>query len=154
MALKLRDRTIECLKAEPNKKFTVRQIAEWVFKTYPEECEAKRMKSTARIIPLDDDNSFITQLVAEIGSNRPALQKKHPELKTTEGRPRMYYWSIQSDEDELIRVESESTQIESEGKEKSKYTEHDLYPILSKYLKSELGVYGKRIDENKSSNLR
>jgi len=154
MALKLRDRTVECLKLEPNKKFTARQIAEWVFNTYPEECEDKRSRSTARVTPLDDDHTFITQLVAEIGSNRPALQKKYPQLKTTEGRPRMYYWSLQSDEDELASAENYSETNALERKKRATYSEHDLYPVLAEYLKSELGVYSQRIDESRSSNLR
>ncbi len=154
MTLRLRDRTIEFLQTDPNTKFTARQIAEWVYETYPNECEAKRVRSTARVFPLDDRNSFITQLVAEIGSNRPSMQKKHPQLKTTEGRPRKFYWSTQSDEDEIISSETETPIDETGESIKKTYSEHDLYPILSNFLSSELGVYSKRIDERKSSNLR
>ena len=34
---------------------------------------------------------LVQQLTAEIGAQRPGLQKRHPEVKTTEGRPRRYY---------------------------------------------------------------
>ena len=34
------------------------------------------------------------------------------------------------------------------------FKEHDLYPILSKYLWSELSIYSKRINEKKASNKR
>ena len=154
MSLKLRERTIEFLQIEPDKKFTARDIATWIFENYPDECEEKRLRSKAVVVPLNDTNAFITQLVAEIGSNRPSLEKKHPELKTTEGRPRKYYWSNQSDEDEVTNAEMEPTNNSTAEPTKSGYSERSLYPILSQYLESELKVYGKRIDERRSSNTR
>ena len=154
MALKLRDRTVEFLQSEPDKKFTAREIAEWILKTYPEECEEKRLRSTARITPLEDTNALLTQLVAEIGSNRPAMQIKHPHLKTTEGRPRKYYWSLQSDEDEVVKSEAAPEADELAKSFNPSYTEHDLHPVLTQFVRSELHVYGKRIDERKSSNSR
>lgn len=38
MALNLAKAVISYLKERPEEKFTARQIAEWVFATYPEEC--------------------------------------------------------------------------------------------------------------------
>ena len=39
------------------------------------------------------DDDVIAQIAAEISAQRPLLQKKHPEIKTTEGRPKKYYFS-------------------------------------------------------------
>ena len=55
---------------------------------------------------LETDADLLQQLVAEIGSQRPRLQKKHPGLKTTEGRPRKYYFSEKSDSAEVAAVEN------------------------------------------------
>lgn len=67
------------LKERAEEKFTARQIAEWVFATYPEACQAKKASSKF----ITDDAGLVQQLVAEISSQRPALQKRYPELKTT-----------------------------------------------------------------------
>ncbi len=89
------------LKTRTGEKFTTRQIAEWVFETFPAECQAKKARSQT----LTTDTALLNQLAAEIGSQRPRLQKKHPELKVTEGNPHRYYYSEQSDADEVMQAE-------------------------------------------------
>jgi len=64
------------LKQRAEEKFTARQIAEWVFATYPDECQAKKASSKF----ITDDAGLVQQLVAEISSQRPALQKRYPEF--------------------------------------------------------------------------
>ncbi len=149
MALNIGKAVLDLLMAHPDEKFSARQIAEWIFATFPEECQEKKANSQA----LDTDTDLLQQLVAEIGSRRPDLQKKHPGLKITEGRPRKYYFSEKSDSAEVDAVESASV-ANATGKEDSKLGEHGLYPLLSKYLWAEFGVYSKRIDEKRSSNKR
>ena len=95
MALNLAKAVIGYLKERPEEKFTARQVAEWIFATYPDECQEKRANSRGDYIKSDAD--LVQQLVAEISSQRPRMQTKHPELKTTEGRPRRYYYSERSD---------------------------------------------------------
>lgn len=139
------------LKERANEKFTARQIAEWIFTTYPAECQEKKSNSQGSYIKTDGD--LVQQLVAEIGSRRPSLQKRHPELKTTEGRPRKYYYSEKSDSAEVAAAESTDVATTADAKQ-SKFSEHALYPLLSLYLWEEFGVYSKRIDEKRSSNKR
>lgn len=93
MALNLGKSVVDFLTGHPDEKFTARQIAEWIFATFPDECHAKKASSQA----LETDADLLQQLVAEIGSQRPRLQKKHANFKTTEGRPRKYYVSEKSD---------------------------------------------------------
>jgi hypothetical protein len=149
MALNLGKAVLDFLTAHPDEKFSARQIAEWIFATFPEECQAKKANSQA----LDTDTDLLQQLVAEIGSQRPRLQKKHPNLKTTEGRPRKYYFSEKSDSAEVAAVESVGV-ASPVGKDEAKIGEHGLYPLLAGYLWAEFGVYSKRIDEKRSSNKR
>lgn len=149
MALNLRQVLIGYLRDRPEQKFTARQIAEWIFETYPDECQAKKASSQY----VSTDAELVQQLVAEISSQRPRLQKKHPELKTTEGRPRKYYFSEKSDTAEVAAVESGGVSPPI-GKDEAKIGEHGLYPLLSSYLWGEFGVYSKRIDEKRSSNKR
>ena len=106
MALNLAKAVLDCLKVRPEEKLTARQIAEWIFKTYPTECQEKKANSQGNYINSDAD--LVQQLVAEIGSRRPSLQKRHPELKTTEGRPRKYYYSEKSDVAEVAAAEGQS----------------------------------------------
>ncbi|BBA33675.1 HrgA protein [Methylocaldum marinum] len=151
MALNLRQAVVGFLKDRAEQKFTARQIAEWLFETFPEECQEKRAKSQGNYIKSDAD--LVQQLVAEISSQRPRLQKKHPELKTTEGRPRKYYYSEKSDSAEVAAAES-AVVVPTADMNDTKLGEHAMYPLLSLYLWEEFGVYSKRIDEKRSSNKR
>lgn len=151
MALNLRQAVVGFLKDRAEQKFTARQIAEWLFETFPEECQEKRAKSQGNYIK--SDANLVQQLVAEISSQRPRLQKKHPELKTTEGRPRKYYYSEKSDSAEVAAAES-AVVVPTADMNDTKLGEHAMYPLLSLYLWEEFGVYSKRIDEKRSSNKR
>lgn len=75
------------------------------------------------------------------------LTKGHPEVKTTEGRPRQYYFTQSTDSAEIDEIENITT-----SKTDDNVKEHDLYPLLSKFLWSELEVYSKRINEKHSRN--
>lgn len=151
MSLNLINTVTDFLKSNPEQKFTARELANWIFKTYPEECRAKREKSTATAIPLDSDDALIQQIVAEIGSQRPRLLKKYPSIKTTDGRPRKYYFSNLTDEAEVVTSDAQNnTGYQQENS--NEYSEHDLYPMVSEFLWRELKVFTKRIDEKRSKN--
>ncbi|HMW57814.1 HrgA protein [Accumulibacter sp.] len=147
MALNLGKAVVDFLTAHPEEKFSARQIAEWLVATFPDECNAKKASSQA----LETDADLLQQLVAEIGSQRPRLQKKHPELKTTEGRPRKYYYSVQSDSAEVAAAESTGGTVPQQANT-APLNELSLYPKLSAYLWDRWRVYSKRIDEKTSSN--
>ena len=151
MKLNLSAHVVEYLEQNPEQKFTAREIAEWVFENYPNECREKQERSKATVYPINDDASLVQQLVSEIGVRRPRLQKKHPKIKTTEGRPRKYYFTESTDSAEIDNVERDDA---SPGGSinGSKGKEQDLYPFLSQYLWSELKVYSKRINEKRSRN--
>lgn len=149
MKLNLAKVLVDYLKTRPEEKFTARQVAEWVFTQFPEECQAKKQNSKF----ITNDVELVQQLVAEISSQRPVLQKRYPGLKTTEGRPRKYYYSEKSDSAEVAAVESAGA-TSSGDTTQPKVDEHAMYPRLSQYLWNEFGVYSKRIDEKRSSNKR
>jgi len=151
MALNLGKVVVDYLAAHLEQKFSARQIAEWIFETYPAACQEKKSNSRGDYIKTDAD--LVQQLVAEISSQRPRLQKRHPELKTTEGRPRKYYYSTISDVAEVAAAEGNAT-IPTVDNNQAKLGEHAMYPLLSLYLWEEFGVYSKRIDEKRSSNKR
>lgn len=146
MTLNLKEKTFLYLKENPEKRFTAREIGEWVFRTFPDECLLKKEKSKATKFPIITESDLIQQIVAEIGATRPDIQRKYPEIKTTEERPRKYYFSFNSNED------FEDTQKLADLTEK--LTEHGLYTILSQFMKAEQGILTKRIDEKKASNKK
>lgn len=153
MSLDLRKRVLERLKSNSETHYKARDLALWIFETYPKECAEKRANSTNQL--LQDDNALIQQLAAEIGSQRPNWQSKYPQLKTTEGRPRRYYWSEKDADQAVAQAESEGIRSElttSDQAALSKITEYDLYPLLQQYLTTALHVYAMRIDEKRSSN--
>lgn len=142
--MNLRQTIADLLKAHPNERFTARQIAEWIFANQRDACEEKRKNSQQ---DLSDDAAFLWQLVAEIGANRPVIQKRWPQIRTTEGRPRQYYWTVASEAAEVAAVEKQAL-----ANKPGKLSEHDLYPLLCRYLHGELKLYPKRIDEKRATN--
>lgn len=158
MALNLGKHMIEYLQANQDNVFTAREIGQWVLERFPDECEAKKAASKGGY--LKSDAALVQQLVAEISSNRPSMQQQYPKLKTTEGRPRRYYWTEKDAGEEVAtaeEVETVNTVIPSQSAviptAPLKLSEHDLYPMLSTYLEAEHGVVSGRIDEKRSSNL-
>ena len=139
MVLKVREETREFLKKHPNERFTGRQIAEWMFETYPAECEEKRQNSKQGL----DDAGLINQIYAQVTNSRYDNQKNDPNFKTTAEKPRKYYYSEISDEEEVA---------ESTSSPDKKISEADLYPILADYLNAEHNLFSKRIEEGTSSN--
>lgn len=156
MALSITKRVPEMLQKHAGTKFTARQIADWIFQTYPKECEEKREASKARSIPLDTDNALIQQIVAEIGAQRNAIERKHPSIRTTEERPRQYYFATQSIEDEANsdQLPPNANTLKGAALQAHRLSEYDLYPLLSAYLKDDLGVHSLRVDEKRSKNTR
>lgn len=153
MGLNLNNTVSDFLKNHPEQKFTAREIANWIFETYPDECRMKQNRSSAIVNPLDSDMALLQQIVAEIGSQRPRLQKKNPEIKTTEGRPRKYYFTLKTNEEEVLTADKiEIRNAKSDGLIRT--AELDLYPKLSEFLWSEHEIYSKRIDEKRSRNSR
>ena len=150
MALNLRQRVVDCLKAYPDTSLTARDLAQWVFDQLPDECAEKKASSTGSYIQSDAD--LVQQLVAEIGGQRPRWQKMHSQLKTTEGRPRRYYWT-ELDADDEVAVAEGAPLKGPENTANASILEHDLYPLLAEYLRGEeLGVHAMRINEKRSSN--
>lgn len=149
MGVNLAKVVLDFLKEHSEQKFSARQIADWIFATFPDECQAKKQSSQH----ISTDAELLQQLAGEIGAQRPRLQKNHPELKTTEGRPRKYYYSEQSDSAEIAAAENPAMGMLMDSSE-VKFGEHALYPLLSAYLWEEFAVYSKRVDEKRSSNKR
>ncbi len=146
MALELRKRVFELLTAKPDQKYKAREIASWICDTYPLEAEEKLVNSSF----IRDHTTLINQLVAEIGANRPNWEKRYPELRSTETRPRQYYWTQKTEHDEVLEAEASIRTISDP--EKKAPGEHSLYPAAIEFLSSEYGVQAFRIDERKSSN--
>jgi hypothetical protein len=99
---------------------------------------------------------LVQQLVAEIGANRPTIERKHPEVRTTEDRPRLYYWTEASEEAEVAATEQSELdrQRVSSGLSEPPAREVELYSKLAKYLTAEFGLHSQRIDEKRSANKR
>lgn len=147
MALNLKKIVVEYLKNNPDIKYSARDIAQYIFDNFRDDCEEKRRNSKATILPLNTDAALIQQLVREIGSQRPQIQKMISSIKVTDERPRKYYFSTKSDIEEVGEADHSTELLEN-----IKVTEHSLYPILTEYLKSEFNLKSKRIDEKRSSN--
>lgn len=159
MALNLSKRVVEYVQAKPDYTFTAREIGQWLLEQFPEECAEKKAASAGGYIK--SDNDLVQQLVAEIGARRATIQRQYPQFKTTEGRPRRYYWTEQDAGEEVATAEQALTVIDNlfpvpdwpaAAVVAKKLSEHDLYRMLATYLDAEHGVVSARIDEKRSSN--
>lgn len=140
----IKTKIYDILRAESERRMTAREIAQEIEIRYPEDCKKKISRAS-----VDFSNySFQDQLVAEIGSVNRLLLKKFPEIKATETRPRQYYYSELSED-----VEANQTEVISDDKS-TKFSEHDLYPLLGKYLWNSDGTLSMRVDERRSTNRR
>ncbi len=136
----------DTLKARKGERLTGNQLATTIVRENEKWAEQKKQKSKNPIIKDGGFDEMKAQVQSEIGSNRPAIEK-HPHLRMTEDKPRRYYFTELSDEEEIFAVENEPP-----GNTEGAYSEHDLYPILAKYLLESHAILGKRIDEKKSKN--
>ena len=142
----LRERIFSFLKEHPEKRFTAREIAKALIQADIEYFEQKR-ESSIQAGVRDDDAALLQQVVGEIGSRRTDMERKHPEFKTTEERPRQFYYSQKSDKEEVKTAEKgESTSLKKTGKESPK--EKALYRPLCQFLYREQGIYPMRINES------
>ena len=149
MALNLPHKIKGFLAERPLQKFAAREIAKWIFANFRDECEKKMAASDV----INTKADLMQQIVAEIGSQRPTMQKHNPQIRTTEGRPRLYYWDATTDQDEVTEVDEADIDV-MEASEGSPIKESNLYPLLSNYLWNEYKIYPLRIDEKKSSNTK
>ena len=152
--MNLRERTFDLLKSNPDRRFKAREIAEWIHRTYPDETLQKMARSSF----LDSEPALLTQIVAEIGANRPGWQKRFENLRTTEGRPRRYYWTEKSETEEVIELEAINLNFSNDSSSPdvadSRLLERDLYPLLIEFVSSEVGAEAFRINEATASNRR
>jgi hypothetical protein len=141
---------VELLKANPNQKFNARQIAEQIVESYPEDYKDKRQNPR-----FSDQKAFISQVVAEIGSQKDQIVKNDTHVFWQDKpRPRVYWYNPEKTVGEIAPEMDEDENFEVSTIAETVFSEHDLYPILIDYLKTELKLYCQRIDEKRSKNSR
>lgn len=142
---------VELLKANPNQKFNARQIAEKIVEAYPEDYSEKRLNPR-----FEDEKAFLSQVVAEIGSQKDQIVKNDKHVFWQDKpRPRIYWYDPEKEVGDVNQtiIENDDTD-ETPSLTEQSFSEHELYPILIDYLKSELKLYCQRIDERRSKNSR
>ena len=143
---------VELLKANPNEKFNARQIAEQIVNAHPEDYRDKRQNPR-----FSDEKAFMSQVVAEIGSQKDQIVKNDTHVFWQDKpRPRVYWYDPDKTVGEIL-PEIDQGEDDTPGVlnvSESSFSEHDLYPILIDYLKTELNLYCQRIDEKRSKNSR
>ena len=148
---------IKLLQEKPNERFRARDIAEKIVAIYPQDYKEKKNNPRFK-----DENSFMSQIVAEIGSQKDQLIKSNEHIFCQDKpRPRVYWYNPDKKREDLSNVAIEEETNENDEytfpsaiPNKSSLSEHDLYPLLINYLNSEHNLYCMRINEKKSRNLR
>jgi len=151
------EKIIEFLEKAPNVRYSAKEIAEAIISSYPEDYKEKR--NNPKFV---DDKSFISQIVAEIGSQKDRLVKKNNHIFWQDKpRPRVF-WFNPDETEETTQIINSENELEDENNDitsttistKSTFAEHDLYPLLINYLNTEHNLYCMRIDEKTSKNSR
>ncbi|MDO9214361.1 MAG: hypothetical protein Q8Q54_16720 [Methylococcales bacterium] len=149
---------INFLQAHPLTRFGAREIAKDIIEKYPEDYLEKRDNPR-----FADDRAFISQIVAEIGAQKESLVKNPHIFWQDKPRPRVYWYDPDKTQPQTIVDKNQEDEAIDEDKSPIKTnslvnnmvsTEHQLYPLLVDYLKSELNLFCQRIDEKRSKNQR
>jgi uncharacterized protein len=147
---------VEMLKASPNQKFNARQIPEEIILKHPEDYGDKRSNPRFR-----DEKAFISQVVAEIGSQKDQIKKSDAKICWQDKpRPRVYWYEPEKVSSQYPKETIDKDEEEEEQQDfplsttTNVFAECDLYPILINYLKSEFKLFCQRIDEKRSKNSR
>lgn len=149
-------KVVQFLRDNPKERFNARTIAESIVSLYPEDYAEKR--NNPRFV---DEKAFLTQIVAEIGAQKDQIANHSPHVFWQDKpRPRLYWYdpntkSTDSPEDTgLDWSDADELDIDTAPATSHVLSEHDLYPLLIEYLKTELKLYCQRIDEKRSKNSR
>ena len=134
------------LQDNANQRYTAKAIAEAITARYPEDYAEKRANPR-----FETEQDFVSQVVAEIGAQKQGILNQSDKIKWQDKpRPRVYWF----DDGSLLAKDDlpSENELPHEEPTNSKLSEHDLYPILIEYLKSEHHLYCLRIDEKRSKN--
>lgn len=139
---------INVLQANPNEQFTARQLAQKIINTYEAELAKKRANPR-----FTSDEDFLNQVAAEVGADLPRAKAKSSQIVTRDKpRPRLFYWANIETEGCEIPGELFSDTAPLPTTQTLSFTEHELYPILIRYLSEEEGLLCRRINEKRSRN--
>ena len=138
---------IRFLKENQGQFFTARQIALFLVTKYASDYANKRNNPR-----FADDKAFLSQIIAEIGSQKDALKRANPAL-TWQDRPKPRRYCIPLQE-VLQEQPGNAPETNSERSDEPSLLEQELYPLLISYLSSELHLYSMRIRENCSGTTR
>lgn len=149
----------EFLKASPLQKFKAKDIATGIIEMFPEDYVEKRENPR-----FQNEDDFINQVSAEIGAQKDNILSVSPYIHLQDKpRPRVFWYDpntmyqnhVQLQTEDEVILETDDLDIPQINQISNlDYTEHDLYPILIQFLKSEIGLYCLRINEKTSSNSR
>ena len=155
MKLSQSQKVAEFLKSNPNQKFTSREIAEAIIKLFPEDYEQKRVNNR-----FESEADFVQQIVREISSSaKTNILKVSPHIHIRDQpRPRQFWFDFNStyelEVNDMYSTDDVETETNLPVMKSGHLSEHDLYPILTEFLHSELNLYCLRIDEKRSKNTR
>ncbi len=149
MRLSQPQKVVEVLINNPKKRFTARQLAKQITSLYPDDYYEKKKNPR-----FENEKAFISQVVAEIGAHKESIIKNNQHIFWQDKpRPRTYWYDPDSTTDTFsISLIEDDENEEVTSVPRDKLSEHDLYPILVDYLKSEFKLYCQRIDEKRSVN--
>ncbi len=152
MSVKVGKLMVELLTDNPEHKFTASEIATWIYENHTESCKSMISNSTNKNLKSVKNNEELIKLTkdilrAYIYAQYKSTIKNNPSIKVLHDSPKKFFYT---EKDEEANKVSDDIELN----DNSRIKEHDLYPKLSEFLKDELSIFPKRIDERKSKNNR
>lgn len=96
------DQLLACLKSHSDRPLKAGDISDWIFKSYPSECEEKKQRSTRSMT----DSELVKQIANEVNSAFKRLQKDYKQVKRQGPVSNYeYYWEengVQDNDGDLI----------------------------------------------------
>lgn len=149
-------KVVQFLRDNPKERFNARTIAEAIVSLYSDDYAEKR--NNPRFV---DEKAFITQIVAEIGAQKDQIANQSPHVFWQDKpRPRLYWYDPDKKSTDMPEVsdfdgpDDDEVIVDTAPATNHILSEHELYPLLIEYLKTELKLYCLRIDEKRSKNSR
>ncbi len=101
---------VKLLQENPNERFSARDIAEKIVSMYPQDYEEKKNNPRFK-----DEKSFISQIVAEIGSQKDQLTKSNEHIFWQDKpRPRVYWYDPDKKRGDISNIDVDNDNEEND----------------------------------------
>ena len=148
----LETKTIHAFEQNPEKEFTAPLIADFIMENFKQECREMQRTSTQFLETDDDVKKQITRELYRLNNNKP-FHELIPSVVKLDQKPMAFMYVANANINDQPMAEIDDQPVSKiQEQPVAEIKEQNLYLPLINFLFTEFEIYGKRIDEKKSSN--